>query len=388
MSEVINKMKQLFANKQIMIAAVVAGAFAAPAMADATIYGFISAGVESAKATGSGTSEYKSRARVTDENSRIGFKGNEDLGNGLKAVWQVEQSLRNFEQGGSNDKGETATFGTRNSFLGLESADFGKVLLGYNDTAYKSLTDIGLNAGSNTTADNAGSTSIYSRGETRLKNSVHYLSPSFAGFKGGVSYGVDETRTENSTGRTNAQRLSIAGNYTLGGLQVAAGWDRQYDKGDYKAATTSKGDNTDFYKLTAGYKFVTGTFVGAGYEWGRYDSTTSGSDLKQDDWTVMVGQEFGATTVKLSYSELGSLKNAATGAEDDYKAKQWVLAATHDLSKRTQLYAYATKINNNKSQNVNFGVNPVYDSGLGTSGAALTKGNDPQAFGIGMKHSF
>lgn len=264
-------MKQLFANKQIMIAAVVAGAFAAPAMADVTIYGFISAGVESVKATGAANSadDVKSTTRISDENSRIGFKGNEDLGNGLKAIWQVEQSLRHFENGGTDEKGNTATFATRNSFVGLESADFGKVLLGYNDTAYKSLTDIGLNAGSNTTADNAGSTSIYSRGETRLKNSVHYLSPTFAGFKAGVSYGVDETRTENSTGRTNAQRLSVAGNYTLGGLQVAAGWDRQYDKGDYKAATTSKGDNTDFYKLTAGYKFATGTFVGAGYEWGR-----------------------------------------------------------------------------------------------------------------------
>ncbi|WP_024303126.1 porin [Pseudogulbenkiania sp. MAI-1] len=381
-------MKQPFAKKQILIAAVVAGAFATPAMADATIYGFVSAGVESAKATGSGTSEYKSRSRVTDQNSRIGFKGNEDLGNGLKAIWQVEQSLRNFEQKGTNDKGETATFATRNSFLGVESADFGKVLLGYYDTAYKSLTDVGLNAGSNTTADNAGSSSIYSRGESRLANSVHYFTPSFAGFKAGVSYGVDEARTENSSGRTNTQRLSVAGNYTLGTLQVGAGWERQYDKGDYKGATTSKGDDTDFYKLAASYKFPTGTLIGAGYEWGRFDSTTGGSTLKQNDWTVMVSQEFGAAAVKLSYSELGGLKNAASGAEDDYKAKQWVLAGTYDLSKRTQLYAYATKIDNNKSQNVNFGINPVYDSGLGTSSAALTKGNDPQAFGIGMKHTF
>lgn len=378
-------MKQLFANKQIMIAAVVAGAFAAPAMADVTIYGFISAGVESVKATGAtdSTKDIKSTTRVSDGNSRIGFKGNEDLGNGLKAVWQVEQSLRHFENGGTDENGKTATFATRNSFVGVESADFGKVLLGYNDTAYKSLTDIGLNAGSNTTADNVGSTGIYSRGETRLANSVHYLSPTFAGFKAGVSYGVDETRTENSTGRTNTQRLSIAGNYTLGGLQVAAGWDRQYDKGDYRAATTSKGDNTDFYKLTAGYKFATGTFVGAGYEWGRFDSTIGGSDLKQDDWTVMAGQEFGAAAVKLSYSELGALKNAASGNEDDYKAKQWVLAGTYDLSKRTQLYAYATKIKNNKAQYVNFGVN-------GFTSAAMTAaaGADPQAFGIGMKHSF
>ncbi|WP_234986017.1 porin [Pseudogulbenkiania subflava] len=367
-----------------MIAAVVAGAFAAPAMADVTIYGFISAGVESVKATGATDSakDVKATTRISDGNSRIGFKGNEDLGNGLKAIWQVEQSLRHFENGGTDENGNTATFATRNSFVGIESADFGKVILGNNDTAYKSLTDIGLNAGINTTADNVGSGAIYSRGETRLKNSVHYFSPTFAGFKAGVSYGVDETRANDTSGdRTNAQRLSIAGNYTLGGLQVAAGWDRQYDKGDYKAATTSNGDDTDFYKLTAGYKFATGTFVGAGYEWGRFDSTTSGSNLKQDDWTVMVGQEFGAAAIKLSYSEVGALKHATDGNEDDYKAKQWVLAGTYDLSKRTQLYAYGTKITNNSRQNVNFGVNGIATASLGA-------GSNPQAFGIGMKHSF
>jgi predicted porin len=96
------------------LAALVATLFAVPfaAHADVTIYGFLSSSIESTKATGAtagSASDYKSRTRVVDDNSRIGFKGNEDLGNGTKAIWQVESSLKYFEQGGTNDKGETAT---------------------------------------------------------------------------------------------------------------------------------------------------------------------------------------------------------------------------------------------------------------------------------------
>ena len=55
----------------------------------------INSSVEFAKATGATNSalDVKSVNRVTANNSRIGFKGWEDLGNGLKAIWQVEQNV-------------------------------------------------------------------------------------------------------------------------------------------------------------------------------------------------------------------------------------------------------------------------------------------------------
>lgn len=60
------------------LAVIVASLFIVPvaAHADVTIYGFLSGGIESAKATGNGNSakDYASRTRVVDENSRIGFK--------------------------------------------------------------------------------------------------------------------------------------------------------------------------------------------------------------------------------------------------------------------------------------------------------------------------
>ena len=165
------------------LAALVAAMFALPvvAHADVTIYGFMSGGIESTKATGSGGSEYSSRTRIVDHNSRIGFKGFEDIGGGTKAIWQVENSLRNFEQGGTNDKGQTASFATRNTFIGIDNNDFGRVVLGQHDSAYKMFAGSGNSAlGTdlmvNTTADNFGSSSVNSRGEARLPNSVHYFS--------------------------------------------------------------------------------------------------------------------------------------------------------------------------------------------------------------------
>ncbi|OQS40260.1 porin [Chromobacterium haemolyticum] len=377
------------------LAALLAAMFALPvvAHADVTIYGFLSGGIESSKATGSGGSEYSSRTRIVDHNSRIGFKGFEDIGGGTKAIWQVENSLRNFEQGGTNDKGQSATFATRNTFIGLDNGDFGRVLLGQHDSAYKMFTGssnsaLGTDLMVNTTADNFGSSSVNSRGEARLANSVHYYSPSWAGFKLGGSWGVDESRTNG----TDAKRISLGLGYTWQGLNLAAAWDRQYDKGvtpNTTTTSTTSGKNVTFYSIAASYKFDTGTFVGGNYEWGTFDQV-GGGQLKQDDWLIALGQDFGAASVKLSYGQLGTLKNTSAGVSgDDFKAKQWILGGTYNLSKTTQVLAYYTKIDNKARQNANFANNPVYDAGtLGTSSAALTAGNDPQAFGVGFKIAF
>ncbi|WP_047258397.1 porin [Chromobacterium subtsugae] len=384
------------------LAALVASMFILPvaAHADVTIYGFLSAGIESAKASGS-TSPYTSRTRVSDQNSRIGFKGWEDLGGGTKAIWQVESSLRNFENGGTNDKGQSASFGTRNTFIGIDNADFGKVLLGQNDSAYKVFTGssnsaLGTDLMVNTTADNFGSSSVNSRGEARLANSVHWFSPKWAGFTLGGSWAVDEARANDANKQsTDAKRISLGLGYNWGSLNLATAWDKQYDKGtsfDAKtgALTSSLGSskNISFYSIAASYKFDFGTFIGGNYEWGTYDQL-AGGQVKQDDWLIALGQDFGAASIKLSYGQLGTLKNVGAGINgDDFKAKQWILGGTYNLSKSTQLLAYATKITNNAKQNANFANNAVYDTALGTKDASLTPGNSPQAFGIGMKVAF
>ena len=117
----------------ICLALCLAGA-SAGALADATIYGTFNAALESVSATGAtagSASDVRQTQRVTSNTSKIGFKGQEDLGNGVKALWQVEQEV-SIDDGGAR-KGAWAG---RNSFVGLEGG-FGKVLLGNHDSAYK-----------------------------------------------------------------------------------------------------------------------------------------------------------------------------------------------------------------------------------------------------------
>jgi len=357
------------------------------AHADITWYGFLSAGVESVKANGNGDTKKNvpSTQRVTDQSSRLGVKGSTKVEDDVTVYGQIETSLRSFDQGGVSDKGETATLATRNTFVGI-GGDFGKFELGQKDSAYKILTDIGLDAMSNTTASNTGSSGTFSRGEARLKNSIHYLSPNLSGVELGMSYGFDEARTLATDGsRQKNDRLSLAGKYKTGALQLAAAYDRQGSKND-SGNTVKELNSTVFTKLVASYTLPSGTFIGGGIEQAKMDYAT-GKDPKQTFTTLTLGQTFGKTTLRASYTTMGALKNTRTGNEGDYKAKQWVLGATYDIYKQTQLYAYATKIKNEKSQNANLG-NAVYDTGLGTSSASLTKGNDPQAFGAGIRYTF
>jgi len=373
-----------------ILAGLIASALAAPlvAHADVTLYGQINMAVESTQVSDApakvAAANNGTKGRVVDGTSKIGFKGNEDLGNGLKAIWQVESAIRGAEQGGVDNSGNTAVFATRNTFIGLASNDFGTFQMGNYDTAYKRLTDVGLNVLKDTSADTHNSASIFSRGETRLKNSVHYTSPTWAGFQAGVSYGFDETRNVGSVDnfRQNNDRWSLAANYKIAGLQLGAGWDRL---GSKASATVKTLDNTQYYKFAASYKFDFGTMIGAGYEQ-RRDSLANGSTARQSDWLFAASQDFGAASIKAGYGRLGqqTLAGKTVGGTE---AKQWLAGVTYDLSKRTQTYFYATKITNGTGQNVNFNADttPVVDNVAGTG---LTNGEDIRAIGVGLKTVF
>jgi len=382
-------------NKKLVIAALAAG-FATPfAMADVTIYGFMSASLETVKATG-GSVTMPSQGRVSDENSRIGFKGAEDLGNGQSAIWQVESSLKNFANGGVGYNGQTATLATRNTFVGLSDAKLGTVVMGYYDTAYKRLTttDVGTNVMANTTADTNGGgyAGVVTRGDTRLANSVHYLSPTLAGFQAAASWGADETSDYDTTG--NSQRVSLAGHYINGGLVVAAGYDVKENSAGYLKSATSfsttgnRDANIAFSKLAASYKFATGTYLGASFEHANYGSYEGNAEMTQNDWTIAASQDVGRASFKASYNKLEGLKNS--GNADAFDAKQWLLGATYSLSKTTSLLAYYTQLTNGASQNANFGVDGVYTSNQSSTTAtpSLAAGSKISALGAGLIVNF
>src|SRR5512139_3608005 len=113
--------------KKSLIALAVAGAFAAPAFAateNVDVYGKLHMSVsvfqdQQEDVAGTAKNEGVSDLQISSNASRIGFKGAEDLGGGLSAIWQVESGVNLDEQ--------TGNWASRNSFVGLKGG-FGTVL--------------------------------------------------------------------------------------------------------------------------------------------------------------------------------------------------------------------------------------------------------------------
>ncbi len=251
----------------------------------------------------------------------------------------------------------------------------------------------GLDLFNNTTAQMTGnSNSIFSRGESRMKNSVHYFSPFLSGFQFAGSYGFDESQSSGS----NRERYSLGAKYSVSGLQVGLGYDRQANTGVLvdniaKGTGFSTGAvnnvDTSFYKAVASYTFTSKTYVGVGVERASYGYSKNSVDgsMKQNDWMISAAQDIrDDVTLKIAYAKLGGLSNATTGSSDDYAAKQWAIGAQYNFNRFISTYIYYTDIKNNALQNVNFGQAPVYSNNSGSSSAYLAPGDSPRAVGVGL----
>ena len=148
-------------------------------------------------ATPGGTSGTRSVKGMTAGNSRLGFRGQEDLGSGLKAKFQIEGTV-------AVDDGNAAGFRwNRETFVGLEGS-FGSVRLGLIDTVHKEYGDtlgiLGVSSATFMSSVNimrkvGFGTSNASRFHERPANSIIYESPSFGGFEFGALVATAENPT-------------------------------------------------------------------------------------------------------------------------------------------------------------------------------------------------
>ena len=384
-----------------------------------SVYGFINGEVESVEAVG-GATPYPSRGRIADGNSRIGFTGTIGINADAKAIWQIEGGLNNFAQGGVNDNGQSATLESRNTFVGVTSDKFGSLVIGNNDSVYRSLvgsggalggnlgmTVHGLDVFNNTSAQMTGNAdSIFSRGETRMKNSIHYLSPELYGLQAGVSYGFDEAMVN----RNNRSRYSLAVKYQYQALTIGVGYDHQSNTGlDATMLQTGFGTvidaqanvNTTYAKVIASYVLPTKTTIGLGVERASIGNSqiqfpSSGSiytsvyqnALTQNSYLFSVAQDVGDASLLAGYGKLSGLQGIQHYSADDFKAKQFSLALTYKLNSSLTPYVYVTKITNSAQSNINLGQSPVRSNALGTSAAFLAPGDSPRAIGIGLLARF
>lgn len=338
-----------------------------------------------------------SRNAISRDSSNIGFRGSENLGGGLRATFQIETS--------ANIDGEgLAGIGTRNSKVGL-AGGFGELFLGYWDTPFKAATygthvndpfrstDVfgyqsimgspGFNQRSGTYASGTNNASF----DNRAANTVNYWTPVWSGLRGKLAYSVNEGKTA----ARNPYLWSFAVNYDRGNLSLLYAYERHEDAFGLtvmQAASTGTSSKDWGHRAGAGYHFGNITLS---VLWDRLEFRNSGTvagvtHYERDAWQLAALHRSGPHEMKLRYNraEDGSCASAAGNCSTNgLGARQWTAGYGYHFSKRTELFAFYTKIRNESSASYTFTV--------GGPAAVVTGpgiGSDPEAAGIGIRHAF
>lgn len=372
-----------------LIALAVAGlaSTAAFAQSNVTVYGIVDAYVGQIRADGSHTQTVVNSGGLST--SRLGFKGSEDLGNGLKALFTLEYALaadQNATIGGMGAGGTNAYSGTyaRQQYVGL-AGNFGTLTLGrqqsigFNwDVKYEVLggSHFGalgtLQCGSNTRMMIGGLC-----GENRMNNSIAYVSPSFSGFTLAANYTqiVEETAA-NSAAKNAARAYVLGANYENGPVAVGLVYDRR-NSDVVNTSFTDPKQSTDL-AIGGSYDFKV-AMLKATYQTHKLNETSAlvGANPNAGDkdkaWSLGTSVPVTAAgKVHVAYARLTNNSRA-----DD--AKVYALAYTHDLSKRTTVYgAYQHSDNDGTSTGVK-----AFPS-VGT----LDAGGASSMYGVGVRHMF
>jgi predicted porin len=323
-------------------------------------------------------------------NSYVGFRANLDIGGGMKAIMQVEQSV---ELAGDESD---AHWANRNSAAGLEGG-FGTVLLGRWDTPFKELhfqsAMFGVSSGSPVSNSNLLSRTPYSDGSSRASfhrrqdNSIQYWSPDFNGIQAKIMYGTEEA--EDQANPRDPTRISGSLVYDKGPLLVGVAYEIH---DDFRGATAGLGgalaSGVDTSKdtgigFTVGYKIGKTTTIGFDFELLKYENdqgaATAVKDYKRNGWSLAVEQKIGQWTLAANYAsaEKGdcSLFGGGACSTSGLEGKQMSFGAKYDLAKNFSIYGWWTKIDNGDSASHSF----LDDAPTGA---------DPTAWAVGLLTRF
>lgn len=337
--------------KKHLIAAAVVSAFAAPAMAqNVQVYGVIDTGFQQFD---NGTTNVTRAVDGAIATSRLGFRGSEDLGGGLKAIFTLEARLN--PSAGSNG----TTLFNRGAMVGI-SGGFGTIEIGQGDTTTTQDIDskvtqagnLGLRAGVSATAETAVNGELGSD----VANVVRYTTPKFNGFTAqiGITNNDSGDRTDGNDGI-----VDLYAQYEAGALGLYAGVTEKDGAGVAK---------TDFKAVGAKYNFGP---VAVGYTYSVADaSTTTDNDTK----THMLSAVY---PLGNGLAVHGVYAQAKLEGGNNQDGKGYTLALTKTLSKRTMLYGAYTDTEAKSA--ASFSMTGVSAMGLGADTSALT---------VGISHSF
>jgi predicted porin len=336
--------------KRLAAALIAAAPLFAAAQTNVTLYGIVDVAVESAD-TGAANGGRHTFVNSGDQStSRFGFRGTEDLGNGLKAIFNMEAGLA-ADTGASDASG----LFQRRAVVGLEGG-FGTLTLGREYSPIASVAgatdEFGQGFyGSNLSAFGSG------RATRRLANSVNYRSASLYGFKLLAAYSAGEKTTG-----PNGDLKGIGLEYTNGGLYLGAAYHN-----------VKNDSNTDDKEYGAGAAYTFAALGGFEIKANYLGADPHGPNNRFKQYNLGAGFPIGAGKILVNLQQ----DKLETGA----KGNAWALAYTYALSKRTNVYASYADMNNNNL--ANFALNSSSNT---LSPAAVS--NDPSVFALGLRHTF
>lgn len=360
-------------KKSLIALAVLAASGAAMAQSSVTLFGVVDAGVTYVN----GKDNWSGVTSGNQLTSRIGFRGTEDLGGGLKANFWLEAGL-NLDNGDGKSSGASGTgleF-KRRSTVGLQGG-FGEVRLGRELTAayssvarYDPFGSVGLGYNRMWVAGDTAESSTNTTAKApniRVSNAVTYVSPSFAGFKVGVNYGFGEIAGKSS----DARYLGAGLTYDNGPVSVglAAEQLKQNTLGGNSSASIN-GDLTA-WALGASYDFGVAKLLGT-YRSAKHENYSGVNDNKNNGYMLAVTAPVGPGLVKASYNRYENKLAGATA-----KADQFGLGYVYSLSKRTSVYGTYAYLKNKDGSS-------VYSLGSG----GLKSNGSQQGVQVGITHAF
>ncbi|OOZ57240.1 porin [Solemya velum gill symbiont] len=245
--------------KKSLIAMAMAAAIAAPAAnANVVIYGKVHVSIDHVESESSDASW-----AVSSNSSRIGFKGTEDLGNGLSLIWKAETGYDFADGGAWSSSG-------RNAYIGL-TGDWGTFLYGNHDTALK-MSTAKLDIFSDTIADYDESIDF---DDERWGQNIMYISPNMNGLTFAVNGAV---HAGDGPEEDLFQSYSLAAMYSNNGLYLSAAYEFEDD-------SDSDDDETN-WRLGAGYD-MNNVHVGFVYEDTMYGAEVlDDGDNDESGWAV------------------------------------------------------------------------------------------------------
>ena len=425
----------------LAVAALTAFAGAAQAQSSVTVYGILDVGYVgsntrvapggSAAVTKTTTSQFGQSAEQT---SRMGFKGTEDLGNGMSAFFTAEFQLQPQDQtlsGNSTNKDGVAKDNTsqtggllnRQTFVGVKKNGIGQAAIGLQYTPifnagaatspgqYNNMLGDLVYAGSTTAGNNGGGAT--SAGFTsRTANTLTIQSDKFAGFSAGAMYTLNNSNaTETTTttgsaagvgGNTNANGWGLNADYALNKFYITAAYQAlkqlttATNNGTPSAAFTTANSTLGATGVWTGAQPSSGLagsainiqdnqfFAGTTYDFGilkayaQYVSRKATSTISSNYYIKRSAEQIGVrsyiTPAVEAWASIGTGRYTAYGSgQPTANFNGWQLGSNYYLSKRTNLYAI-------------YGQQLFSNANAGASGATVSASANNYA--VGVRHTF